>query len=57
MVLDSLVFDFNKDNIKDKILIHANPKENETIGDEFFNNINLYNRTLDILIGNRNIIR
>ncbi|MGE8553954.1 MAG: hypothetical protein ACN6OB_08450 [Chryseobacterium jejuense] len=54
VVLDSLVFDFNNDQIKDKVLIRANPKEQETMGDEYFNNIDSYYRTLDILVGKNN---
>ncbi|WP_165585009.1 hypothetical protein [Chryseobacterium taiwanense] len=53
-VIDSLVFDFNNDQIKDKILIHANPKEKDLMGDEYFDNINSYYRTLDILVGKPN---
>ncbi len=54
VVLDSLIFDFNNDQIKDKVLIRANPKEKETMGDEYFNNIDSYYRTLDILVGKNN---
>lgn len=54
VVLDSLIFDFNNDQINDKVLIRANPKEKETMGDEYFNNINSYYRTLDILVGKSN---
>ncbi|MCE3075502.1 hypothetical protein [Chryseobacterium gwangjuense] len=54
IIIDSLIFDFNNDQIKDKILIRANPKEQDVIGDEYFNNINLFYRTLEILIGKNN---
>ncbi len=54
VVLDSLVFDFNNDQIKDKVLIRANLKEKEAMGDDYFNNIDSYYRTLDILVGKNN---
>ncbi|MBP2619057.1 hypothetical protein [Chryseobacterium jejuense] len=54
VVLDSLIFDFNNDQTKDKVLIRANSKEKEIMGDEYFNNIDSYYRTLDILVGKNN---
>lgn len=54
VTIDSLIFDFNNDKINDKVLISANPKEESVMGDEYFDNINSYYRTLDIFIGKNN---
>lgn len=51
VTIDSLIFDFNNDRINDKVLIRANPKEENVMGNEYFDNINLYFRTLDVFIG------
>lgn len=53
VIIDSLIFDFNNDKINDKILIRANPKEESVMGDEYFDNINSYYRTLDVFIGKK----
>ncbi|OCA70000.1 hypothetical protein [Chryseobacterium arthrosphaerae] len=51
VTIDSLIFDFNNDKINDKVLIRANPKEENVMGNEYFDNINSYFRTLDVFIG------
>lgn len=51
VTIDSLIFDFNNDKINDKVLIRANPKEENAMGNEYFDNINSYFRTLEVFIG------
>lgn len=52
--IDSLIFDFNNDQIIDKILIQAHAKEVNASEKEYFDNINLYSRTLVVLRGEKN---
>lgn len=54
IVIDSLIFDFNDDNIADKILIRADSNEDKFYGDKYFDNIDSYFRTIEIFLGTKN---
>ncbi|MFC6269788.1 hypothetical protein [Frigoriflavimonas asaccharolytica] len=52
--IDSLLFDFNNDQKIDKVLIQAHPNENKAFGNEYFDNINSYFRTIVVMRGEKN---
>lgn len=54
IVIDSLIFDFNDDNIADKILIRADSNEDKFYGDKYFDNIDSYFRNIEIFLGTKN---